>query len=287
MRLEMRNVQFTYMQGTPISQKALEDVSLSIDQGEFLGIIGPTGSGKSTLIQHLNGLLLPSSGKVLADGEDITRRHFNLRALRQKVGLLFQFAEQQLFEETVFADIAFGPRNLGVPEKEIEERVRESMSAVGLDFSHLKERAPFTLSGGEMRRVAMAGVLAMKPEVLVLDEPLAGLDTQGRQLIVSQLINLQKGQGLTIVLVTHDIDTLALLASRIVVLSQGSVVLDGKPDFVFGREDFLREIGLDVPQVTEIVGMLRACGWRVPSFVRSAEEAAEAIYTCWETGCRR
>jgi energy-coupling factor transport system ATP-binding protein len=284
MRLEVKNVHFTYMQGTPIAQRALRDVSLSIDQGEFLGIIGPTGSGKSTLIQHLNGLLLPTAGKVLADGQDISKRNFDLRELRQKVGLLFQFAEQQLFEETVLADIAFGPRNIGVAESEISGRVRESMDAVGLDFS-LRDRSPFTLSGGEMRRVAMAGVLAMRPQILVLDEPLAGLDTQGKELVLSQLVGLHKEKGLTIVLVTHDIDTLASLATRIAVLSEGKVVLDGKPEYVFAQEGLLTEIGLDVPQLSKIMGSLRACHWRVPSFVRGAEEAADLIYACWEKTC--
>lgn len=284
MRLEVKNVHFTYMQGTPIAERALRDVSLSIDQGEFLGIIGPTGSGKSTLIQHLNGLLLPTAGKVLADGKDITQRNFDLRELRQKVGLLFQFAEQQLFEETVFADIAFGPRNIGVAESEISGRVRESMDAVGLDFS-VSDRSPFTLSGGEMRRVAMAGVLAMRPQILVLDEPLAGLDTQGKELVLSQLVGLHKEKGLTVVLVTHDIDTLASLATRIAVLFEGKVVLDGKPEYVFAQEGLLTEIGLDVPELSKIMGSLRACHWRVPSFVRGAEEAADLIYACWEKTC--
>lgn len=287
MRLEVKDVDFTYMRGTAVSQRALEKVSLSIEQGEFLGIIGPTGSGKSTLIQHLNGLLLPSAGKVLVDGRDITGRNFNLRGLRQRVGLLFQFAEQQLFEETVFADIAFGPRNLGLEEKEIEKRVREAMKAVGLDFSLFKDRSPFSLSGGEMRRVATAGVLAMEPEVLVLDEPLAGLDTLGRQSIVSQLVNLQQERGLTIVLVTHDIDTLASIAGRIVVLSQGCILLDGRPEEVFGQEDLLRENGLDIPQITRIVSMMRARGWRLPTFMTGAQEAAEAIYNCWEMRCQQ
>lgn len=287
MRLEMKDVDFTYMRGTAVSQRALEKVSLSIEQGEFLGIIGPTGSGKSTLIQHLNGLLLPSAGKVLVDGRDITDRNFNLRGLRQRVGLLFQFAEQQLFEETVFADIAFGPRNLGLEEKEIEKRVREAMKAVGLDFSLFKDRSPFSLSGGEMRRVATAGVLAMEPEVLVLDEPLAGLDTPGRQSIVNQLVNLQRERGLTIVLVTHDIDTLASVAGRIVVLSQGRILLDGRPEEVFGQEDLLRENGLNIPQITRIVSMMRARGWRLPTFMTGAQEAAEAIYNCWEVRCQQ
>lgn len=287
MRLEVKDVDFTYMRGTVVSQRALEKVSLSIEQGEFLGLIGPTGSGKSTLIQHLNGLLLPSAGKVLVDGRDITERNFNLRGLRQRVGLLFQFAEQQLFEETVFADIAFGPRNLALEEKEIEKRVREAMKAVGLDFSLFKDRSPFSLSGGEMRRVAIAGVLAMEPEVLVLDEPLAGLDTPGRQSIVSQLVNLQQERGLTIVLVTHDIDTLAGVAGRIVVLSQGRILLDGRPEEVFGQEDLLRGNGLDIPQITRIVSMMRARGWQLPTFMTGAQEAAEAIYNCWEMRCRQ
>lgn len=287
MRLEVKDVDFTYMRGTVVSQRALEKVSLSIEQGEFLGIIGPTGSGKSTLIQHLNGLLLPSAGKVSVDGRDITDRNFNLRGLRQRVGLLFQFAEQQLFEETVFADIAFGPRNLALEAKEIEKRVREAMQAVGLDFSLFRDRSPFSLSGGEMRRVAIAGVLAMEPEVLVLDEPLAGLDTPSRQSIVSQLVNLQQERGLTIVLVTHDIDTLASVAGRIVVLSHGRILLDGRPKEVFGREDLLRENGLDIPQITRIVGMMRAHGWRLPTFMTGAQEAAEAIYNCWEMRCQQ
>lgn len=276
MQLELINVSFTYMKGTPFAQEALQEINLKLQKDEFLGIIGPTGSGKSTLIQHFNGLLSPTKGKVLFDSQDISSSSFNCRMLRQKVGLLFQFPEQQLFEETVFSDVAFGPRNLGLTETEINSRVKKAMEAVGLDYVNLKDRSPFSLSGGEMRRVAMAGVLAMEPEILVLDEPLAGLDFPGRKRVISHLKRLREA-GLAIVLVTHDMEAIATLSERIVVLSQGKVVIDGSPQDVFTQGEKLKSIGLDLPPLTRIVNLLRSRGWEIPPYLFGVEETTDAI----------
>ncbi len=239
--------------------EALRGVTLRIAAGEIVGIIGPTGSGKSTLIQHFNGLLRPTGGAVRIAGEDLWAPRTDRRRVRQRVGLVFQFPEYQLFEDTVRHDVAYGPRNLGLPESEIRDRVDEALRAVGLDPRQFGDRSPFSLSGGEMRRAALAGVLAMRPQVLVLDEPTAGLDPRGKEALLQRLTALHR-QGLTIVLVTHSMDEVARLARRVVVMNAGRVMGDGPPREIFAREDDLRRIGLDLPQAARLVRLLRRQG---------------------------
>jgi len=265
-----------YLPGTPMEVVALQDVDLEVKDGEFLALIGPTGSGKSTLVQHFNGLLRPTRGRVAVDGVDLSDRRVNLRQVRQRVGLVFQYPEQQLFEETVRADVAFGPRNLGFPPDEVERRVRQALEMVGLDLGIL-DRSPFELSGGEMRRVAIAGVLAMGPRVLVLDEPTAGLDPGGREEILARLRSLHRDYGLTVVLVSHQMEEVARLATRVVVLHRGRVLATGSPREVFARAEMLEEVGLGVPAVTQVMCLLRARGWPVRTDVLSPEEAEEEL----------
>lgn len=276
MPIELQGVTHTYNQGTVLQATAIEDVTLTIDDGDFVGLIGPTGSGKSTLVQHLNGLLKPTSGRVLVDGVDITARGADLRSVRQKVGIIFQYPEHQLFDETVEADVAFGPRNLGLTKEEIDRRVADALTAVGLDDATAK-RSPFALSGGQMRRVAIAGVLAMQPKVLVLDEPAAGLDPRGREEILGHIRRLHDERGLTVVLVSHNMEDVARLAKRVIVMQRGRVVMDASPRIVFSRADQLREIGLGVPPMTELSKRLRAKGLAVPTDLLTVEEAREAI----------
>ncbi len=253
---------YTYLRGTPREAVALRGVTLQISTGEAVGIIGPSGSGKSTLIQHLNGLLRPTSGTVRIAGEDLWAPRTDRRRARQRVGLVFQFPEYQLFEETVRRDVAYGPRNLGLPEDEINERVDQALHAVSLDPARFGDRSPFTLSGGEMRRAALAGVLAMRPQVLVLDEPTAGLDPRGKHEVLERVKALHH-QGLTVVLVTHSMDEAARLAQRIVVLDAGRVMVDGSPHEIFAREEDLQRIGLGLPQPTRLVRLLRRRGIHV------------------------
>lgn len=276
MPLELQNVTFTYNPGTSLAITAISDVSLAIADGEFVGLIGPTGSGKSTLVQHLNGLLKPTEGRILVDGADITARGANLRAVRQQVGIIFQYPEHQLFDETVAADVAFGPRNLGLKPEEVEVRVAEALAAVGLDEATAK-RSPFALSGGQMRRVAIAGVLAMQPKVLVLDEPAAGLDPRGREEILGHIRRLHAERGLTVVLVSHNMEDVARLASRVVVMNRGRIAMDGAPRAVFARIDELTAIGLGVPPMTALAARLRARGIDIPADLLTVEEARTAI----------
>lgn len=229
MSIVIEHLNYVYMQGGPYETKALNDVSLTINDGEFIGLIGHTGSGKSTLVQHLNGLIMPSSGRVLVDGLDLADKNTDRRAIRRRVGLVFQYPENQLFEETVAKDIAFGPKNLGLDEAEIDRRVRTAMRRVALDYDKLAERSVFELSGGQMRRVAIAGVLAMEPQTLVLDEPCAGLDPRGREEILGLISDLHRESGTTIVMVSHSMDDVAALAERVIVMNHGSVVMDGTP----------------------------------------------------------
>lgn len=276
MPIELQGVTHIYNSGTTLQATAIEDVNLTIDDGDFIGLIGPTGSGKSTLVQHLNGLLKPTRGRVLVDGVDIAARGADLRAIRQKVGIIFQYPEHQLFDETVAADVAFGPRNLGLPQDEIDRRVTAALAAVGIDEATAK-RSPFALSGGQMRRVAIAGVLAMQPKVLVLDEPAAGLDPRGREEILGRIKRLHEERGLTVVLVSHNMEDVARLAKRVVVMHRGRVVMDGSPRLVFSRAEQLAEIGLGVPPMTELSRRLRARGIDVPTDLLTVDEAREAI----------
>ena len=279
MSIVIEHLNYVYMAGGPYETKALNDVNLTIHDGEFIGLIGHTGSGKSTLVQHLNGLIMPTSGRVLVDGMDLADKATDRRAVRQRVGLVFQYPENQLFEETVEKDIAFGPRNLGLDEEEIARRVRDAMRKVALDYDTLHERSVFELSGGQMRRVAIAGVLAMEPQVLVLDEPCAGLDPHGREEILGLIRNLHQESGTTIVMVSHSMDDVASLAERVIVMNHGQAVMDGAPREVFSRGEELRSIGLDVPAAVQLADKLRARGFDVPEGVYRVEEIKAVIET--------
>lgn len=277
MSIVIEHLNYIYMSGGPYETKALSDVNLSIGDGEFIGLIGHTGSGKSTLVQHLNGLLMPSSGRILVDGMDLADKSTDRRAIRQRVGLVFQYPENQLFEETVEKDIAFGPKNLGLDEDEITRRVKDAMRRVALDYEELRERSVFELSGGQMRRVAIAGVLAMEPQVLVLDEPCAGLDPRGREEILSLIRDLHKEAGTTIVMVSHSMDDVASLAERVIVMNHGEIVMDGAPRDVFSCGEELRGMGLDAPQAVILAQKLREKGYEIPEGVYRTEEIMAEI----------
>ena len=277
MPIVIEHLNYVYMSGGPYETHALDDVSLTIEDGEFVGLIGHTGSGKSTLVQHLNGLLLPTSGTITVDGLNIADKATDRRAIRRKVGLVFQYPENQLFEETVEKDIAFGPKNLGLDDAEIDRRVRDAMRKVALDYDALHERSVFELSGGQMRRVAIAGVLAMEPRTLVLDEPCAGLDPRGREEILGLIRDLHRDTGATIVMVSHSMDDVASLAERVIVMNHGKVAMDGAPRDVFSRGAQLRAIGLDVPQAVLLADKLRERGFDVPQGVYRVEEIKAVI----------
>lgn len=277
MSIEIKNLTHTYMKGSPFEKKALDNVSISIKDGEFVGVIGHTGSGKSTLIQHINGLLKPDSGKIIIDGMDITEKKVNLNSIRKKVGLVFQYPEYQLFEETVEKDIAFGPANLGLSSDEINKKVKRAMSIVGLDYNDYKDKSPFELSGGQKRRVAIAGVVAMEPNVLILDEPTAGLDPKGRDDILGQIKSLHDEYKMTIILVSHSMEDMAKLADRILVMDRGKCVLDGTPKEVFKSSEILEGIGLAVPQVTYLAKKLREKGFNIPDDIFTVEQAKNEI----------
>ena len=277
MSIVIEHLNYVYMQGGPYETKALDDVSLTIHDGEFVGLIGHTGSGKSTLVQHLNGLILPTSGQITVDGMDLADKNTDKRAIRRRVGLVFQYPENQLFEETVAKDIAFGPKNLGLGEEEIDRRVRTAMRRVALDYDKLAQRSVFELSGGQMRRVAIAGVLAMEPQTLVLDEPCAGLDPRGREEILGLISDLHRESGATIVMVSHSMDDVAALAERVIVMNHGKVAMDGTPREIFSRGEELRAIGLDVPQAVELAQKLREKGFDVPEGIYKIEEVRAAV----------
>ena len=277
MSIVIEQLNYVYMAGGPYETKALSNVNLTIRDGEFIGLIGHTGSGKSTLVQHLNGLIMPTSGRVLVDGMDLKDKATDRRAIRQRVGLVFQYPENQLFEETVEKDIAFGPKNLGLDEAEIARRVKDAMRRVALDYDKLHDRSVFELSGGQMRRVAIAGVLAMEPQVLVLDEPCAGLDPRGREEILGLIKKLHEEAGTTIVMVSHSMDDVASLAERVIVMNHGEVVMDGAPRDVFSCGEELRGMGLDVPQAVQLAAKLRDRGFDIPEGVYRIEEIREAI----------
>ncbi len=277
MSIVIEHLNYVYMTGGPYETKALSDVNLTIHDGEFIGLIGHTGSGKSTLVQHLNGLIMPTSGRVLVDGMDLADKGTDRRAVRQRVGLVFQYPENQLFEETVEKDIAFGPKNLGLDDAEIDRRVKDAMRRVALDYDRLHERSVFELSGGQMRRVAIAGVLAMEPQVLVLDEPCAGLDPRGREEILGLIKKLHEEAGTTIVMVSHSMDDVASLADRVIVMNHGEVVMDGTPRDVFACGEELRGMGLDVPQAVLLAGKLRERGFDIPEGIYRIEEIKAEI----------
>ena len=273
--LEIRELTHIYSAGTPFEHTALENVSFSVQAGEFIGIIGHTGSGKSTLIQHMNGLLKPTSGKVLLDGKDIWADKQSTRQARFRVGLVFQYPEYQLFDETVYKDIAFGPRNMGLSKEEIDRRVREAAGFVGLPEDIL-EVSPFDLSGGQKRRVAIAGVIAMEPEVLILDEPTAGLDPAGRADILSNIETYRKSKNATIMMVSHSMSDVARLTDRLIVMNGSHLAMDGTPTEVFARADELMQMGLDIPEVTRVFLELKKLGLDVPS-VYTLDQAVAAL----------
>ncbi len=274
--LQIEHLTHTYSAGTPFQRSAVDDMNLSMMDGEFLGIIGHTGSGKSTLIQHLNGLLKPTSGRILLQGRDIWADPKKIRDVRFQVGLVFQYPEYQLFEETVYKDIAFGPKNMGLDEADIDRRVRDAAAFVGLTEAML-DKSPFELSGGQKRRVAIAGVIAMEPKVLVLDEPTAGLDPRGRDDILARIQDYHRAKNASVVLVSHSMEEIARNVDRIVVLSDSHVFMEGTPRQVFARADELEQVGLDIPQVTKVALALRRRGLPVDTAVYTVEALRDAL----------
>lgn len=278
--IETQALSHIYSRGTPFEKKAVDRVSLSIEAGETVGIIGHTGSGKSTLIQHLNALLKPSEGRVLLRGEDIFASKTSMREVRRHVGLVFQYPEYQLFEETVYADIAFGPRNMKLSDTEIDERVREAASFTGVT-EDMFSKSPLELSGGRKRRVAIAGVLAMRPEILILDEPAAGLDPAGRRHILGNILDWKKASGATLLIVTHDMSAAASLCSRLIVMDKGRIALDGNCSEVFSHAEQLRGMGLDLPASADMALRLRERGVALPPDIYTPEALTAAILSLW------
>lgn len=274
--LELKNISFVYGIKTPFERKAVDNVSLSVNKGEFIGIIGHTGSGKSTLIQMLNGLIKPTEGQVLFNGEDIWQNPKDIRKIRFKVGMVFQYPEYQLFEETVYKDIAFGPTNMGKTAQETDAAVKRAAEFTGLNFN-LLQKSPFDLSGGEKRRAAIAGVIAMDPEVLVLDEPTAGLDPVGRDVLLSQIVQYHKKRQNTVILVSHSMEDIARVADKIIVMSKSRLVMFDKTREVFSRGRELEKIGLRVPQITKIMLELKESGYELPNSVLTVDEAFSAL----------
>ena len=269
--------------GTIFEKKALDDVTIEIQKGEFVGLIGHTGSGKSTLIQHLNGTISPTMGEILLDGENIHKDKTKLKQVRQRIGLAFQYPEHQLFEMTVYKDVAFGPNNMKLSEEEVDKRVKEALQTVGLPET-VYEKSPFELSGGQKRRVAIAGVLAMNPEVLILDEPTAGLDPKGRDEILYAIKQLHKQRGTTVVLVAHIVEDVAKLVDRLIVMHRGKVAMTGTPREVFAHAEQLEEMGLAIPQISYVLRQLRKKGYCLPEDIYTVEEAVKALYAFVKKG---
>ena len=274
--MKLKKVSYVYSEGDAFEKKALDEISLEIPDGQFIGIIGHTGSGKSTLIQHLNGLLRATSGAIYYDGENIYQEGYDMRTLRSKVGLVFQYPEHQLFEVDVFSDVCFGPKNLGLSKEEVEERAKKALTQVGLDESYYK-KSPFELSGGQKRRVAIAGILEMHPQVLILDEPTAGLDPKGRDEILDQVALLQKERKITVILVSHSMEDVARYVDRIIVVNDGKILFDDTPKQVFQHYKELESVGLAAPQVTYVVKALKEKGGDIHTTATTVEEAKEAI----------
>ena len=282
MPIEVRHLTHTYSQGSAFQATAIMDVNLTIQDGEFIGVIGHTGSGKSTLVQHLNGLLTPTSGQVLIDGEDMNQKGVDRRRIRQKVGLVFQYPEYQLFEETIAKDIAFGPKNLGLSPEEVDRRVRRAMEWVHLDYDRYAQRSPFELSGGQMRRVAIAGVLAMESKVLILDEPTAGLDPRGRDRILDMVKQLHAQGGVTVIMVSHSRDEISRLATRLIVMNKGRLVADGTPRELFRQVGMMESVGLGVPQATKLCALLRKRGIDIPDDLYTIDQVREHLLRLWK-----
>ena len=277
MSIEVKNITYIYNPGMPGETLALDDVSFEVHDGEIMGIIGHTGSGKSTLLQHLNGLIMPTSGEVYVDGRCITDGKVKLVEIRRKVGLVFQYPEYQLFEETIAKDVAFGPKNLGLSDEETEKRVREALKIVSLDYEALKDVSPFELSGGQKQRVAIAGVIAMRPRVLILDEPTAGLDPTAHREILNMIRRIHEEMGIIIIFVSHNMEDVAEMSDRIIVMDHGKVALTGTPEEVYSHKTELDEMGLGVPPVAEIMAQVRASIPEITGNALTASEAAEEI----------
>ena len=275
--IEVNNLTYVYSEGLPQESVAIEDISFRINDGEFVGIIGHTGSGKSTLLQHLNGLLKPKSGSIIIDGTDITDGRTKMINIRKRVGLVFQYPEYQLFEETVAKDVAFGPSNLGLPRDEIDNRVHRSIELVGLDYDEVKNVSPFELSGGQKRRVAIAGVLAMEPDILVLDEPTAGLNPKAHADIMDMVEDIHGSENNIVIFVSHNMNDIARMSDRILVMTNGRLAMNGTPEEVFAREDELKDMGLALPDSMEIVSCLRKAGMQIEETCLTIEQAAAAI----------
>ena len=277
MSIRVEHLTHIYDKGMPTQSVALDDISFTAEDGQFIGVIGHTGSGKSTLLQHLNGLLKPDSGRVIVGDVDITAQGISMVEIRKRIGLVFQYPEYQLFEETVAKDVAFGPKNLGLSDEQIEERVREAIELVGLDYETVKDRSPFELSGGQKRRVAIAGVVAMRPEVLILDEPTAGLDPKAHKDVLAMVEEVHRRTGNITIFVSHNMADIARLSDKIVVIDSGRLVTVGTPKEVFSRKDELRAVGLDLPPVTEFTESLREKGIDLSATILDVEQAAEEI----------
>lgn len=276
--LEVKNLTHTYDGNTPYMHDAVKNVSFSIEKGEIIGIIGHTGSGKSTLVQHLNGLLKPSDGEILLDNKNIWENPKNIRAIRSRVGLVFQYPEYQLFEDTVYKDIAFGPKNMGLTEQEISIRIKEICELVGIKDEYL-EKSPFDLSGGEKRRVAIAGVMAMQPEIIIFDEPVAGLDPMGRASVVKMVDDYSKKYNATVLIISHNMEDMALIADKLLVMNKGELALFDTTENVFRQHEYLKSIGLNVPMVTQIMLSLREKGINIPDDIFTVEKAVDYLMT--------
>lgn len=277
MSIQVKNLTHIYDPGLPTESVAIEDISFNIGDGSLVGIIGHTGSGKSTLLQHLNGLLRPTSGSIVVSGTDITEAGVSMVNIRKKIGLVFQYPEYQLFEETVAKDVAFGPKNLGLGEEEIDERVREAIELVGLDYDKVAEKSPLELSGGQKRRVAIAGVIAMRPEVLILDEPTAGLDPKAHRDVLKMVEDVHEKTGNITILVSHNMTDIARLADQVIVIDSGKLVADGTPEEVFAMKEKLESVGLAVPHVTEFTETLRGRGIDISPTILNVDEAVAQI----------
>lgn len=278
MSIILQDITYVYMKKTPYEKTAIKNINIEIKKGEFVGIIGHTGSGKSTLLQHFNGLLKPTTGTVSVDGQDLNVKGQVAQAAKRSVGMVFQYPEHQLFEETVYDDIAFGPRNIGFPEEEVERRIKKAMNFVGLDYDQFAKRTPFQLSGGQMRRVAIAGVIALEPTYLILDEPSAGLDPRGRDEIFGQIIKMHKKTGMTVILVSHNMEDVARMANRLIVMNQGEISLDGSPTDIFRDcQRSLQEAGVDVPPITLLMNKFNQRGLAVDHTVVAVDTATQSV----------